>query len=166
MAWPLAALIWLLGIGSSALASTPGVPPVTQGIRTLGLQVRLWGDAPPTLLKTLPLTLATSLRSAGAEVVLAGDAGFGELKAQVGVLLRAFKSHEGRQCAWGVDIDLYQPVRLERDESIRLSSAPTFHSSRMGVIACSDLESALHDAAVDLFEEFLRVYRFDHGALK
>jgi hypothetical protein len=151
---------------SEPRANTLGGTVGAKGIRTLGLEIGRHGDAPGRafLAVLLPMFVA-DLERAGVTALVSGDKRFGDAEAKVTVLLKAYKSPDGSQCAWGVDIELRQPVRLERSPQDRLS-AWTYHNWRMGITECASLETVLREEAAEFFGQFANIIESENRQLR
>jgi len=132
-----------------------------RGLKTFTLQVWPYGDVPQKLTGSLTSILAPPLRAAGANVVLDGER-FGDIKDYLAVSIKAYKSSDGTQCAWGVDIDLHQPVQLAREPEILPTGALTSHYWRQGIVPCSELESTVRSNALELVQQFARIYALEN----
>jgi hypothetical protein len=127
------------------------------------LDVKLWGDGPKALRDELQPVLARLLREAGATVLVRGEPDFNTIKAQIVVDLKLYKSPDSSQCAWGIDVVLYDPVQLVRDPSIRPSRGYAYHNWRMGIAACPAVESVIRDNAVEFVEQFAKAFKHENS---
>ena len=117
---------------------------------------------PVDLQENLRDIVASRLRAVGADVVLRDEPRSGLVQSYLMLSLRAYRSTDGTQCAWGVDVDLHQPVQLQRDASIQPSNALTTHTARQGIVPCSELNNVLQQHALDLIQQFAWNYKHEN----